>query len=128
MPVLDLLADPPLMAPAPDRQRQLNYWPMSKRVVPPTFALTATGIALGVYALLVWLCDLGSMRIGLLRTFGLNPLVAYVLSLYVLGPLLWAVWPDDRSWAWGLRHMLVWFGLTYLSVWLLEKWGAFLRL
>jgi hypothetical protein len=114
--------------PSADRQRQLNYWQMSKRVAPPTFALTATGFAVGVYALLVMLCDLGSVRIGLLSTFGLNPLVAYVLNLYLLGPMLWALWPDDKSWAWGLSHMLVWFGLTYLCVWLLEKWRFFLRL
>jgi predicted acyltransferase len=118
----------PLVQPAADRQRQLNYWLMSKRVVTPSFVLTATGYVLGVYALFVLLCDLGSLRIGVLRTFGQNPLATYILHLFILNGRVRALWPDDSTTMLAVGHCLVWFALTYLCVRFLESRRLYLRL
>jgi hypothetical protein len=121
-------AEVPFVRPAAERQRQLNYWQMSKRVVTPSFVLTATGCALGVYALFVLLCDLGTVRLGVLRTFGQNPLAAYILHLFVLNGLVRSYWPGDSTFVLALGHCLVWFALTYASVRFLESRRWYLRL
>jgi predicted acyltransferase len=123
-----LAAEPPLVQPPADRQRQLNYWLMSKRVVTPSFVLTATGYALGVYALFILFCDLMPFQIGALRTFGQNPLATYILELFILNGLVRRIWPDDSTTALALGHCVVWFALTYLCVRLLESRGLYLRL
>jgi predicted acyltransferase len=128
MPISSFLAAPPFVQPAPEQQRQLNYWLMSKRVVTPSLIVSATGVALAAYAFFVLMCDLKSLRLGLLRTFGQNPLAAYILNLYMVGPLVRRFWPDDRGWLWGLGHMAVWFGITYLIVLFMERRRIFLRL
>jgi predicted acyltransferase len=123
-----LAAEPPFVQPPADRQRQLNYWLMSKRVVTPSFVLTATGYALGVYALFILFCDLMPIRIGVLRTFGQNPLATYILELFILNGLVRRFWPDDSTTMLALGHCAVWFALTYLCVRLLESRGLYLRL
>jgi predicted acyltransferase len=123
-----LAAAPPFVRPPAERQRQLNYWHMTKRVVTPSFVLAATGYALGVYALFVLLCDVGSVRWGVLRTFGQNPLAAYVLNLFVFNSLVRKFWPGDDTVMLALGHCVVWFALTYACVRLLEWRGLYLRL
>jgi hypothetical protein len=116
----------------------LNYWTPGKRVVTPSLAITATGYALGLYALCVLLCDAGGISSGLLRTFGRNPLAAYILHLFFLGGVVRALFGIlDRHYpgflrpeeAWrGVVYCLVWFGLTYGCVRMLERRGIYLRL
>jgi predicted acyltransferase len=130
---------PPFIRPGPNEQRQLNYWTPGKRVVTPSFAIMATGYAAGLYALCVLLCDAGGMSWGLLRTFGQNPLAAYILHLFFLGGLVRTLFgmldkrypgllrPEETLLG-GLAYCLVWFGLTYGSVRILEKRGIYLRL
>jgi predicted acyltransferase len=123
------LAQPPLVRPSAESQRQLNYWIMAKRVVTPTFVVAATGFAMGVYALFVLLSDVLSIDVGVLRTFGQNPLAAYVIELYLIGGmLLGSRWPTDSTLLWGLAHFSIWFGLTYLAVRFLEKRHIYIRL
>jgi hypothetical protein len=119
---------PPLVQPPAERQRQLNYWLMSKRVVTASFAVAATGCVMGVYALFVLLCDVGSLRLGLLRTFGQNPLATYILHLFILNPLVRALWPNDSNTLLALGHCLLWFALTYGCVRFLESRRLYLRL
>jgi predicted acyltransferase len=119
---------PPFVPPPADRQRQLNYWLMSKRVVTPSFVVTATGYALGVYAFFVLFCDVMPFRIGVLRTFGQNPLATYILHLFILNGLVRRFWPDDSTAVLAFGHCAMWFALTYLSVRLLESRGLYLRL
>jgi hypothetical protein len=123
-----LAAEPPFVQPPAERQRQLSYWLMSKRVVTPAFALTATGGAVGLYALFILLCDVGPVRVGVLRTFGQNPLATYILHLFFLNGLVRAFWPGDSTTALALGHCLTWFTLTYLCVRVLESRGLYLRL
>jgi hypothetical protein len=132
------LAVPPFVRPGANQQRQLNYWTPGKRIVTPSFAITATGYALGLYALCVLLCDAGGISSGLLRTFGQNPLAAYILHLFFLGGVVRALFGIlDRHYpgflrpeeAWrGVVYCLVWFGLTYGCVRMLERRGIYLRL
>jgi hypothetical protein len=118
----------PFVRPPAQQQRQLNYWLMSKRVVTPSFILAATGYALGVYALFILLCDVGSLRIGVLRTFGQNPLAAYILHLFVLNGVVRSFWPEDSTTMLALGHCLVWFALTYLCVRFLGSRRLYLHL
>jgi hypothetical protein len=102
---------------------------MGKRVVTPTFVVAATGFAMMVYALFVLLSDVLSIEVGVLRTFGQNPLAAYVIELYLVGGmLLGSRWPADSTLLLGLAHFAVWFGLTYLAVRFLERRHIYLRL
>jgi predicted acyltransferase len=120
--------DLPFARPAAERQRQLNYWQMNKRVVTPTLVLAATGWALGVYALFVLLCDLGKLQVGVVRTFGQNALLTYILHLFLLNGLVRKFWPGDSTAALALGHCLVWFALTYLCMRFLEWRRLYLRL
>jgi hypothetical protein len=123
------LAPPPFVQPAPEEQRQLNYWLMSKRVVTLPFILSATGYALAVYALFILLCDLLPLQLGIFRTFGQNPLAAYVLhgiigeAIRVFGPSAETATPP-----WIAGTLLAQFGMTYLFVRYLEKNRIFLRM
>jgi hypothetical protein len=100
---------------------------MSRKVGTPPFHLFATGLALGVYALFVRLCDAGSLRVGALRTLGQNPLVAYLLDGQI-GGIVSGLWPEGGGWPWALAGASVRFMLTYLPVRLLEARRIFLRL
>jgi predicted acyltransferase len=73
-------ADPPFVPPPAERIRLWNYWMLSRRLATPTFMLTAIGFGLIIYAAFVWLCDAGTFRLGVLRTLGQNPLIAYLLD------------------------------------------------
>jgi predicted acyltransferase len=132
-------ATPPLVRPPADRQRQLNYWIMTKRVVTPTFVITATGFCLLGYLIFVLVSDVGGRQLGVLRTFGQNPLAAYILELFILNSALRTAFgairrcaptllPEEESWQFGLLYCLVWFAVTYLVVRWLERRRWYLRL
>lgn len=122
-----LLAEPPLVQPPPPTQRPHNYWMMNKRVVSLPFTLFAGGWALALFGLFVAACDVGSLRIGLFRTFGQNALAAYVLH-HLWEHAVHSVVPGDAPlWA-CLAALAVFFGMTYLCVRYLEKHGVFIRL
>jgi hypothetical protein len=121
------LHDPPFMPPPPERQRLYNYWIMSRRLATATFMLTATGFGLLVYAAFVLLCDVWIFRVGVLRTFGQNPLIAYLLDGAMGGLVSW-FWPEGGGLPWALMGAAVRFALTYLPVRLLEWRRIYLRL
>jgi predicted acyltransferase len=128
-----------LLRPPADQQRQLNYWIMSKRVVSPAFAITATGFCLLGYVVFVLVSDVWGRQLGVLRAFGQNPLAAYILELFILNSILRAslalvrrlvpgLLPDDKSWQFGLLYCILWFSVTYLAVRFLERRKIYLRL
>jgi predicted acyltransferase len=121
------LPDPPFSPPPPERQRIYNYWMMSRRLTTPTFVLTATGFALLVYALCVVFCDAWTVEVGLLRTFGQNPLIAYLLDPLV-GDLVSGFWPAGGGLPMAFAGAAVRIALTYLPVRLLEWRRIYLRL
>jgi predicted acyltransferase len=120
------LNDPPFVPPTPERQRLYNYWMMSRHLATPTFMLAATGFGLLVYAVFVFLCDAWILRVGVLRTLGQNPLIAYLLDM--LSSAIDEFWPVGGGLSWALSGAAVRFALTYLPVRLLEWRRIYLRL
>jgi predicted acyltransferase len=123
----DLWAEPPFVQPSEDKQRELNYWLMGKRVVTLPFILCATGYALAMYALFVLLCDVGPLRLGVFRTFGQNPLAAYLIHERV-GEAVGTFAPKDAPLEWVLACFFIYFAITYLFVRYLENHRIYLRM
>jgi predicted acyltransferase len=126
-PGLPYLADPPFAPPPSERQCVWNYWMMSRHLVTPSFALAATGFGLVVYSLFVLLCDHRAWGVGVLRTLGQNPLIAYFLD-GPAGEIVALFWPEGGGWPWALAGAGLQFALTYGAVRFLEWRRIFLRL
>jgi predicted acyltransferase len=121
------LAPPPFVWPKAKQQRPMNYWLMSRRLGTPPFHLFATGLALGVFALFVRCCDVGGFHLGVLRTFGQNSLIAYIIHMNI-GGIIGSFWSDGGGWPLALAGSTFRFALEYLPVRLLEWRRIFLRL
>lgn len=125
--LISMLAEPPFVQPPGTEVRRWNYWMMGKRVVGLTFTLFASGFAFALYALFVRACDIGGASVGLFRTFGQNPLAAFVIHHIVEESILTLVPKDAPLW-WCLVGLAVFFGITYLFVRHLERQNIYLRL
>jgi predicted acyltransferase len=121
------LTKPPFVPPPAEQIRLYNYWMMSRRLATVPFLLAATGFGLLVYAGFVLLGDVKSVRVGMLRTFGQNPLIAYLLDMQ-LGSLVSDLWPESGGLCWAFTGAAVRLALTYLPVRLLEWQRIYLRL
>ncbi len=120
-----LFVEPPFVA--PPEGRPLTYWTMSKRAGTLSFMLFASGFSLAVYAFFVLACDLGPLRVGVFRTFGQNPLAAYIIHGLV-GNAVGAFAPPDSPGWWVALSFGVYAGITYLFVHHLEKNRIYLRM
>jgi len=100
---------------------------MGKRVVSASFVLFASGFSLALYGLFVALCDIWSLRVGVFRTFGENPLAAYIIH-YMVETSIRPLVPNNAPAWYGLSGFAVFFGITYLLVRHLEKHKIYLRL
>jgi predicted acyltransferase len=103
----DLLAEPPFVQPPPldpteraegERGWVKNYWMMGKRIVNLSFITFSSGFAFALYGLFVVFTDLWGIQIGLFRTFGMNPLAAYVIHELVMHSMLRAVPGNSPLW------------------------------
>ena len=123
----DLLAEPPFVPPPSFEHRARNYWMMDKRIVSQPFVLFSTGFALALYGVFVLVCDIGQLSVGIFRTFGQNPLAAYIIHHFVENAIRMVV-PKDSPLLWTCVGLFVSFGITYVFVRFLEKRGLYLRL
>ena len=116
-----------LGVPMYNHARQWNYWMMYKRMVSVPFILFATGLAIAFYAIFIFLSDLGSLRVGVFRTFGMNPLAAYVLH-GMIGHSMHAFAPNNAPalYCWFITSIFIF--ITYVFVRHLEKHKIFVRL
>ncbi len=113
-----LLAEPPLVM--PPSARPANYWRMDKRIVSVSFITFATGVAFALHALFIVACDLGGLRLGVFRTFGRNPLAAYVIHHAVENTVHQIVPKDSPLW-WCSIGLLIFFVISYQFVRFLEQ-------
>ncbi len=104
-----------------------NLWTMSQRTGGASYQTFAAGFSLAVYALFVFSCDRGGLQIGLFRTFGQNPLAAYILHSMVASAVKPYVPVDAPLW-YVAAGFLLYFGLCYVMIRYLEKNHLFLRL
>lgn len=116
-----------LGVPMYNHARQWNYWMMYKRMVSVPFILFATGVAIALYAIFILLSDLGSLHVGVFRTFGMNPLAAYVLHR-MIGHSMHAFAPNNAPalYCWFITGIFMF--ITYVFVRHLEKHKIFVRL
>lgn len=121
------LAPAPFVPPPPPDVLPRNYWMMDKRVVTQSFIIFATGFAFALYGLFVLVCDIGRLELGVFRTFGQNPLAAYVIHVLVEHSILNVVPKDSPLW-WAMSGLAAFFLITYIFVRFLEKHGLYLRL
>lgn len=107
--------------------RQWNYWMMYKRMVSVPFILFSTGFAIALFALFIVFTDLCGLHVGVFRTFGMNPLAAYVFHS-MIGHSLESFTPDDAPhwYCWVITGVFI--GITYLFVRHLEKHNIYIRL
>lgn len=124
---LACLADAPFLVPPPLEQRSHNYWMMDKRVVTQSFVCFSSGFALTMFGLFVLGCDVCQVQVGVFRTFGQNPLAAYIIHHFVNHTVL-ALVPKDSPLPWVILGLVTTFSITYLFVRFLEARKLFLRL
>ncbi|MGD9857370.1 MAG: heparan-alpha-glucosaminide N-acetyltransferase domain-containing protein [Planctomycetaceae bacterium] len=121
-----LLADSPFVARPP--HRLVNYWMMSKRFASLPYVVFVCGLSFVGLALFVVTTDVLGFQSSVLRTFGMNALIAYVLHKMVLNGLMFPVIPKDAA-AWmyvsGLAVYLI---IVYGMVRGLERQGVFVKI
>ncbi len=111
----------------PPQGFSVNLWTMSQRTGSVSYQTFAAGFSLAVYALFVQLCDFGTLRVGMFRTFGQNPLAAYILHPIVAGAIRPYLPADSPLW-YVLAGFSLYFAICYLLIHYLEKNDIFLRL
>jgi predicted acyltransferase len=123
---LSLLAELPFVAPPPGNIRLQNYWMMSKKIPTLSFILCSTGLILLFYVAFVWLCDNRRLQLGIFRTFGTNPLLAYCIN-EVLQPRIQSFLPTHASLWFCLMGFAIHFVVIYGCVRYLERQKLFVR-
>ena len=124
--VTSLLTELPFTA-RPEN-RLVNYWMMSKRFASLSYVTTASGLSFIGIALFVLTADMLGWQFGILRTFGMNPLAAYVLHKMVLNGLMYSVIPHDAApWLYW-SGLLVFLAIVYGLVRGLEQQGVYIRM
>ncbi len=120
---LDWFVEPPFTPPS----RPINIWTMSQRAGSISYLTFGAGFSLAVYALFIWLSDLGGVQLGIFRTFGSNALAAYIIHLLVMDAIH-PYAPNDAPLWFALGTFALFLGICYIFVRHLEKNKLFLRL
>ena len=122
-----LLAEPPFVPPPNAAHRKWNYWMMSQRGGTLSYLVFGAGFSLLVYLGFHIACDQWGWRLRLFETFGTNALAAYILHGLVDNAVSPFVPHDAPGW-YVTAAFAVFFGVTWLMVWTLQRNRIFLRL
>jgi predicted acyltransferase len=118
-------APPPFAAPVSNRP--IDLWTMSQRTGSVSYLTFSAGLSLAVYVAFVMICDDLGRESAIFRTFGQNPLAAYVIHPVVAGAVKPYVPPDSPVWYLATGFAL-YFAICTLFIRYLEKHKIFLRL
>jgi predicted acyltransferase len=133
------LVEPPFVAPPKgfeQRQvdseessvpRRMNIWTMSQRAGSISYLTFSAGLSLALYGLFVLMCDVGGLRLGILRTLGSNALAAYIIHGMVEA-LVKPYSPRDGPLWFAYASFGIFFVITYLILRYMEKNKLYLRL
>lgn len=117
------LVEPPFFPPA----RPIDLWTMNQLAGSVSYMVFSAGFSLAVFVLFVIACDIGRLRVGAFRTFGVNALAAYFIEDYVSNAV--SPWvPGDSPLWYALSGFALFFGLTWFVMRYLERRGLYLRL
>lgn len=117
------LIEPPFWPPS----RPVDIWTMSQRAGSNSYLWFSAGFSLLVYALFVWASDLKGRQLSMFRVFGLNPLAGYIIH-GVVADAVRPFAPGDSPMYWALFSFAVYFGITWLFIWGLDKQKIYLRM
>jgi hypothetical protein len=125
-PLSSLLTEPPFVA-RPE-SRLVSYWVMSKRLASLSYVTFVSGLSFVLLAMFVVTADIGGFNFGVLRTFGMNALVAYVLHKMVLKGLMFNIIPHDAApWLYW-SGCAIYLAIVFLLVRGLEKQGVYIKM
>ena len=117
------LVEPPFVPPT----APVNMWSMSQRSGSLSYLTFAAGFSLALFGFFVAICDLGRLKLGILRTFGSNALAAYVIH-YLVSAAVKPYAPKDAPFWYVAAAFALFLTICYLFVRHLEKHRLFLRL
>ncbi|MFO1021582.1 MAG: hypothetical protein U0903_12930 [Planctomycetales bacterium] len=121
-------AEVPFFQASPGKEkREHNFWMMNKRYVTISYTLFSIGFALVLYCVFIGWCDINRGQLALFRTFGQNPLAAYVIhegTMYALKVLT----PKDSPFLWVVISFSIFFAITWGTLRYLEKNKLYFRL
>ncbi|MFN0171123.1 MAG: hypothetical protein ACKV22_32300 [Bryobacteraceae bacterium] len=116
-------AAPPFWPPV----HPVTLWTMSQQAGSNSYLWFSAGLSLLVYAAFVWWSDVKANQWSLFRVFGLNPLAGYILHALV-GDAVRPFAPSDSPLFWVVFVFLVYFGITWLLLWGLDRQKIYLRM
>jgi predicted acyltransferase len=116
-------AQPPFVPP----NEPVHMFTMSQRAGSVSYLVFGAGFSLAIFALFVWACDEKRFELGILRTFGSNALAGYIIHDLVIDALRPYTPKDSPLW-YVLITFGLFFGITYLFLWYLERNRIYLRL
>jgi hypothetical protein len=115
--------EPPFWPPS----RPTDIWTMSQRAGSNSYLWFAAGFSLLVYAFFVWWTDLRHHQVGMFRVFGLNPLAGYIVHGMVSDAVR-PFAPGDSPMLWVVFVFAVYYGITWLLLWGLDRQKIYLRM
>lgn len=124
--ITSFLAEPPFVK--RETNRLVNYWMMQKRIVSLPYILFTSGFAFAVLGLFVITTDIVGLKVGIFRTFGMNPLVAYILHKMVIFALVASLVPKNSAPWYYWSGLVIYMLIVYVIVRGLEKQKVYVRM
>jgi predicted acyltransferase len=119
----DVFVEPPFVPPS----APVHLWTMSQRSGSLSYLTFSAGLSLVVFLLFWALCDLRGLQLGVLRTLGVNALVAYVLHDLVSDAIK-PYAPRDSPILYTLAALGLFLLVCYICLRHLEKHRLYLKL